>query len=228
MWWPRDDGPTRASAMLTFGILVVCFCADLLLRRRAIAYDFKLLVHRVIRIIYNLFFHPLAKFPGPPWAAASYVPYALKLVNGTFSVWVKDLHDQYQSEVVRISPNDLSFINPQGWKDICGYRVGHIPFEKDVAVYGKAYNGNDTLLTAKKPDHSRMRRVLDYAFTTKALKEQTPVIFEHVDRLIDILTTRVGKDSDGRMDLAQWYAWMTFDVIGERSGSCLMVSHVMP
>ena len=93
--------------------------------------------------------------------------------------------------------------------------MGHTPFEKDVAVYGKAYNGIDTLLTAKKPDHSRMRRVLDYAFTSKALKEQTPVITEHVDRLVDTLTVRVGKDSDRKVDLADWYAWMTFDVIGE-------------
>jgi cytochrome P450 len=165
--------------------------------------------------IYTVFFGPLAKFPGPPLAAASYVPYAFHLADGTLSEWIKELHEQYNSEVVRISPNDLSFICASAWKDICGPRPGHRPFEKDVAVYGKAPNGIDTLLTAKKQDHSRMRRVLDHAFSTKALKEQEPLILGSIDKLVRCLHNQVTRPYAGKVDLTNWYRWMSFDVTGD-------------
>ena len=165
-------------------------------------------------VSYNIFFHPLAKFPGPALAAASYIPYARHQADGSFSVWVKELHEQYKSEIIRISPNEVSFIGVEAWKDISGYRVGHRPFEHDAAVYGRAVNGVDNLLTAKKVDHSRMRRVLDHAFSTKALREQSPIILGYVDSLIEGVYEQAVGTSGGKLDLAQRYSWMSFDLIG--------------
>jgi len=164
--------------------------------------------------VYNIFFHPLAKFRGPALAAASYIPYAQHQADGSFSVWVKELHEQYKSDVIRISPKDVSFIGVQAWKDISGHRVGHRPFEHDAAVYGRARNGVDTLLTAKKADHSRLRRVLDHAFSTKALREQSPVILSYVDSLIEGIYEQAAGPSGGKMDVVQRYSWMSFDLIG--------------
>ncbi|MCJ1282481.1 hypothetical protein MMC26_001804 [Xylographa opegraphella] len=169
----------------------------------------------LVSALYSVFFHPLRKFPGPPFAAASYLPYALHLANGTFSVWVKDLHQQYKSDVVRLSPRDLSFIGASAWKDISGYRAGHRPFDRDVAVYGKPVNGVDTLLTADRLDHPRMRRVLDHAFSSQALKEQDSIILGTVDKFIQCLTNQASQPSTAKVDMAKWFNWMTFDLIGD-------------
>ncbi|MCJ1384126.1 hypothetical protein MMC17_007242 [Xylographa soralifera] len=169
----------------------------------------------LVSAVYSVCFHPLKKFPGPPLAAASYLPYALHLADGTFSVWVKDLHQQYKSEVVRLSPKDLSFIGASAWKDISGYRTGHRPFDRDVAVYGKPVNGVDTLLTADRLDHPRMRRVLDHAFSSRALKEQDSLILSTVDKFIQCLYRQASQPSTEIVDMAKWFNWMSFDLIGD-------------
>ena len=176
---------------------------------------FEYCAYFLIFAIYSISFHPLAKFLGPGSASVSYLPYALHLANGTFSTWVSGLHEHYQSDIVRISPNDLSFIGTSAWKDISGYRTGHRPFDRDVAVYGKPVNGVDTLLTADQQDHQRMRRVLDHAFSSRALKEQDSLILNTIDKFIQCLHNQASQVSTEKVDLTKWFNWMTFDLIGD-------------
>lgn len=70
-------------------------------------------------IIYNLYFHPLAKFPGPRINAASPLPGIIALLKGRLPLDNKKLHDKYGS-VVRVSPNELAFNSVQAWEDIYG------------------------------------------------------------------------------------------------------------
>ena len=116
---------------------------------------------------------------------------------------------------MRTSPTELSFISPDAWSDINGYRVGHKHFEKDLAVVGKPPNGVDSLITAKRVDHSRMRRTLDHAFSIRAFREQEPTVMAFVDRLISRLHDQVNGPSRGKVDVCKWYNWMSFDVIGD-------------
>ena len=62
-------------------------------------------------------FHPLRKFPGPWLAKASVFPFALRVLNGQMDKWTSKLHLRY-GDVVRIMPDELSFINPAAWADI--------------------------------------------------------------------------------------------------------------
>ena len=162
-------------------------------------------------------FHPLAKFPGPKFVAISHIPCAIALVRGTHPYWVKGLHDRYKSNVVRISPTELSFINASAWNDIYGNRPGRRGFDKDLAVYGKPPNGVDSLLTANHTQHARMRRVLDHAFSAKAFREQEPVVRAYVDKLINCLREHVDGPTRGKVDVVNWYNWMSFDIIGDLS-----------
>lgn len=169
--------------------------------------------------IYNAFFHPLAKFPGPRLAALCQGPYTCAALKGKHYLWVKKLHDYYDSDVVRTSPNELSFIGPSAWKDITGGRAGRPPFEQDERVHGKPPNPDRavSMLTAKLPDHSRMRRVLDHAFSSKAFQEQQPVLESYVRKLIDNLREQVHYPRQGDVDLVKWLNWTTFDIIGDFS-----------
>lgn len=84
------------------------------------------------------------------------------------------------------------------------------PFSKDHLVFA----GKQNIVTANDADHSRMRRLLSHAFSDKALREQEPLIQVYVNALIDGLRKQC-KNSEGKADLADWFNWTTFDVVGD-------------
>lgn len=67
-------------------------------------------------LFYNLFLHPLRRFPGG-LGRASVLPKLYFLSRGKLIYHIQDLHKRY-GPVVRIAPNELSFTDPQAWEDI--------------------------------------------------------------------------------------------------------------
>jgi hypothetical protein len=55
------------------------------------------IAYAVYTVIYNVYFHPLAKFPGPPLAATStyWKAYVECIANRSFCHELVDLHAQY-------------------------------------------------------------------------------------------------------------------------------------
>ena len=164
-----------------------------------------------------MFFHPLSSYPGPNIAAASQIPCAFHTLRGRLPQWVKQLHDQYDSDVVRVSPRELSFINASAWKDIHGTRSDRLSFEKDPAVYGLPPNGTASLVTAKRSDHARMRRVLSHAFSIRALHDHEPIVESYVDLLIKRLHEQIAGEQRGKVDISMWFRWLAFDIAGDLS-----------
>jgi hypothetical protein len=76
----------------------------------------------VAHIIYNLYFHPLSKYPGPKLWTAFEVARTIGRMRGDFDLQIVEAHRKH-GEVVRIGVDELSFINPSAWKDIYGH--GH-------------------------------------------------------------------------------------------------------
>ena len=72
-------------------------------------------------VIYNLYFHPLRKFPGPWLAAATPYYFMWKIILGQKHTSAQRLHEKY-GEVVRVKPNELSFISETASKDIYGFK----------------------------------------------------------------------------------------------------------
>lgn len=138
-------------------------------------------------------------------------------MRGTLPYWIKGLHDQFGSDVVRISPRELSFINASAWQDIHGYRPGHRSFEKDPAVYGRPPNNIASLVTANRDDHTRMRRVLSHAFSDRASRDQEPIVESYVDILIKRLHEQVKGTGEAKVDVSMWFKWMSFDIAGDLS-----------
>ncbi|KFY92053.1 hypothetical protein V500_04337 [Pseudogymnoascus sp. VKM F-4518 (FW-2643)] len=162
-------------------------------------------------LIYNLYFHPLASYPGPKSHAAARLPYVYYHLTGQLPYKCHQLHTTY-GDVVRIAPDELSFTNPNAWKDIYGHRQGHTPMPKDMAFYNRPPTGVDSLITANREDHSRYRRLVSHAFSDKALREQEPLIKGYVDLLIQRLHERA---TTGPLEMVAWYNWTTFDLIGD-------------
>ncbi|KAI5213461.1 hypothetical protein AUEXF2481DRAFT_701441 [Aureobasidium subglaciale EXF-2481] len=167
----------------------------------------------VSQVIYRAFVHPLSNYQGPFLYAVSYVPYYLDMWLGRMHTVAKDLHDTY-GDVVRISPTQLSYNTAGAWKDIYGHRPGKAQLEKDPSFYFKQKEG-PSIFISDDADHSRMRRLVSYAFSTQALLEQEPLIMKYVNLLISQLWSEVRGPSHGTLDIVKWFNCTTFDIIGD-------------
>jgi len=184
-------------------------------RRYGYAYqlNFQVIVYQISVYIYNICFHPLAKYPGPKLWAASRVPHELAYVQGRIIHDLAALHKQY-GDVVRVTPTGLSFIIPDAWLDIYVRKPGQPVFRKDELRYTKdlCINGAQEILTADEKDHTRLRRVLTHAFSDRAIREQEPLVQKYVDVLMRQLNEQSSK---GTVDMSKWLNWATFDIIGD-------------
>ncbi|KAK4994695.1 hypothetical protein LTR16_007320, partial [Cryomyces antarcticus] len=173
------------------------------------------LLYHVLPVIYNLYFHPLSKYPGPKALAATRLPLLRALAQGKSVSWTQALHKQY-GPVVRISPDELSYTDAQAWKDIYGHRIaGKTANNKDRMFYGKAVNGVDSILLADEAAHSRGRRIFAHAFSDKALKEQEPLFKNYVNLLAAKLNQILKKDPQAKVDVVKYYNFTTFDIMGD-------------
>lgn len=172
----------------------------------------------LFKITYNLFFHPLRKFPGPKSWAATRLTFILSTLQGGLTRDTWKLHEKY-GDVVRIAPNELSFARPDAFDHILNIRQGRPPFPKNPVVYkGRPGQIADDIGNVASPaGHSRLRRAFDHAFTERALLAQEPVIQKYVELLIQRLTEEAISDKSKScvVDMFDWYSYTTFDILGD-------------
>ena len=137
--------------------------------------------------IYNVFFHPLAKYPGPKSRAATNVPYLKGLWTGYHHRACHALHEKY-GPVVRIAPNKLSYINPQAWKDIYAHkRTREQEMIKDPEWYVRNPDAPH-IVNGNHEEHARYRRLYSPGFSLRSLRDQEPIIQGYVNMFIDGIT----------------------------------------
>ncbi|EKM58550.1 uncharacterized protein PHACADRAFT_193681 [Phanerochaete carnosa HHB-10118-sp] len=80
-------------------------------------------LYSLLKAVYNVYFHPLSRFPGPKLAAASlwWQAYLDLWENGSLSLKLVELHATY-GEIVRIGPNELHFSRPSAFHEIYNSR----------------------------------------------------------------------------------------------------------
>ncbi|KAK8077035.1 cytochrome P450 ClCP1 [Apiospora saccharicola] len=166
----------------------------------------------VYQIVYNIFFSPLRRFPGPLLYTATSIPYDIACARGDAVTVLDRLHAQY-GPVVRTRPTELSYIDGHVWKDVYGFRSGKEEwFKGDVIHY---LNGVPGIISAPKDAHRRYRRSLAHAFSSQGLQEQAPRIRTHVDRLVGALGKHSEEEAGQSVDMGPWLSWVTTDIIGD-------------
>ncbi|KAF2432400.1 cytochrome P450 [Tothia fuscella] len=171
---------------------------------------------QIITYTYNIYFHPLKDYPGPYHAAASHIPLVYHILRGNPVFWTRDIHDEYDSDVVRVAPNELSYRDARAWKDIYGHRKsGEQTIKKSPQFYEPPFEETPNLVLANDETHSRMRRIFSNAFSDRALKQQEPLFLEHVDKLISVLRKSIETDPDEKFDMVKMYNYTTFDLMGD-------------
>ncbi|KAH8807512.1 cytochrome P450 [Xylogone sp. PMI_703] len=171
----------------------------------------------ISRVVYNIFFHPLRKFPGPLANRASIFPRIYHLLNGDLPYHIKDVHSKY-GPVVRIAPNELAFTDPQAWKDIYTRKTnGQYEFPHDMDFYNVEKVHPAAIISSTREDHDRVRKILNPGFSERAMRAQEPVIGRYVDLLMKRLRENC-VDGSGRpraVNMRDWIAYTTFDIIGQ-------------
>lgn len=177
--------------------------------------DLQALTYQAAQYIYNIYFHPLSKFPGPAVAASSRLPLLHSYITGGIADRAQKLHAKY-GDVVRVAPDELSYASAQAWKDIYGHRIGgKESFIKDSRFYADAEGKVHSIINSDDANHGRMRRIFSHAFSDKALKAQEPMFKTYVDMLIDRLHRDTKQDPDFKFDIVKMYNFTTFDIMGE-------------
>nr|B3FWT9.1 RecName: Full=Cytochrome P450 monooxygenase rdc4; AltName: Full=Hypothemycin biosynthesis cluster protein rdc4 [Pochonia chlamydosporia]ACD39773.1 cytochrome P450 [Pochonia chlamydosporia] len=175
----------------------------------------QLLGYVVYTAIYNVYFHPLANFPGPKYLAASRIPLAFKRLTGEEVAMTYKLHIKY-GPYVRVSPDELSTISTAATKDVYGHntRAGGVP--KDFKAYymkNQRKDGTEGLLTAGDEEHYRQRKVFAPAFSDRAIREQEPLLKKYTDLLVAKSYEKC--QTAGKVDMVMFFNFATFDFIAD-------------
>jgi cytochrome P450 len=168
------------------------------------------------KIVYNLWLHPLAKYPGPLLARITDFVYWYHWLRGRLPYFIEATHEEYGSRV-RIGPNRVSYIEPEAWKDISGHNTKGKTLRviKDPGFYINSPHLKEPSLLIELDDgkHASLRKLFTHGFSDRALKAQEPLIRTHVDKMISNIRQEAA--SGRSVDMVKLYNCCTFDIIGE-------------
>jgi len=163
--------------------------------------------------VYNLYFHPLARFPGPLAHRATRLAFLRRYIKGTLSKDLLAFHDKY-GPIVRIAPDELAFNHPDAWKDIYGHKAEEFP--KFLTFY-PGRGGPPNIVTTKHHfDHRKLRHQLAPQFSDRSMREQEPIFTQYMDLMIKRMHEKAeGPGPKPVFDMVSWYTWTAFDIIGD-------------
>lgn len=163
------------------------------------------------RSVYLLYFHPLSRYPGPKVWAISRLPWAYHVLRGDLWHAYDRFHDIY-GPVVRVAPDELTFIAPETWQDVYALSKTRPQLDKDPRAQLKPLiPGADSLFTAVGDDHRRIKGVFVGAFADKSLRDQTENIHDTSTAFIQRLRHEKVK-GQGVVDLHRILGYAAFDL----------------
>lgn len=200
------DGSTGLAVLLSTVLSLPCYKNN-----TKSNYPAQVIIYYVTKIVYNVFFHPLSRFPGPVSHALSRLPYCYYALLGTLPFHMLDLHDRY-GDIVRIAPDELAFSHPDAWKDIMGHKNGEEELGKADWFY-RPFPEARHIVNEERDQHKCLRRAMAHGFSEKSMRDQEPLIRKYTDLLLEKL--HVHSKSGQPVALSDWYNFTTFDIIGD-------------
>lgn len=176
-----------------------------------------LLAYPLYQAVYNAYFHPLSKFPGPRHWGASRIPFVYNLLSGSLVKRQRELHERY-GPVFRMAPDEISFASEEAFNDIYSWRQGHKRAIRDPAFSVAPEGQADNLITTSNVKfHARVRGLLSHSFTEDSLHEQQSLIEGHADMFVhQFWRAATAKENAGKgalFNLTDWVNFFTMDVV---------------
>lgn len=166
-----------------------------------------------IHIIYNTFFHPISRVPGP--IAAKYTTWWLtrRYFAGSWLDDVVRLHQRY-GPIVRIAPNEVSFVDEGALRELYGHGKPSqkTPWYDTWVIPGM---GDSFFATTDRTIHRRIRSRVSGTYSMSAILTMEELIGEVMELNVKTLTARAKDGKPLRLD--QYVNFFTFDVVGQLS-----------
>lgn len=161
----------------------------------------------ILRWIYRLTLHPLAKFPGPKLAAMTSL-YAMSYDLPIETSYVKEFpkwHEQH-GPVIRIEPNHLHIRDMDAYNQV--FKVG-TKFNRDPAIYSFPFTKGSFFNKLSVKEAKPHRDMYFPYFSRAAVNKLEPILQEHVSKFLK----RLGQAaSDSRpVDLSLGFRCLTAD-----------------
>ncbi|KEZ42082.1 hypothetical protein SAPIO_CDS6308 [Scedosporium apiospermum] len=143
-----------------------------------------LLFYIISIIVYRVFFHQLAKYPGPLLGKFTDLPKMMAMFRMDRVTWQTKMLKKY-GDPVRISTNELIFGSMKSWQDIYGQSSN--PCTKEPSFYDMftATGATSILNEIDRGQHSRLRRLVSHSFSERALLQDEAIIRQRVDVYIN-------------------------------------------
>ncbi|CVL09361.1 related to benzoate-para-hydroxylase (cytochrome P450) [Fusarium mangiferae] len=175
---------------------------------------FLILGHIIALMLYRLYLHPLAKYPGPFWARISAFPAFYYTLRQDRHIWFWKLQERY-GPTFRITPNSVLVNTPTGLEAIYNSKA-NVKKAEYYRVYPRNIHAVTTWNSIDKTTHARKRRVMSHAFSDKALRSCEPLIQSNIDRWVQLLDQEIGeKKRSDSLNMARWADHLVFDTLGE-------------
>lgn len=165
----------------------------------------------LLSLCYNAFFHPLARFPGPPLASITGLWRLYHITIGDWSEIILDLHQKY-GRVVRLAPNELSVVDESAMKALHGHNTAAIK-SKWYSAFQSSQGAPNQLATQDPKVHAGIRRRFAPAFKMSVLLR----LEDDMQACLDKLWKSLEKPAlEGTViDMCRYTETVTWDVIGQ-------------
>ncbi|KAF3049352.1 hypothetical protein E8E11_004388 [Didymella keratinophila] len=172
-------------------------------------------VYIFVTAVYRLYFHPLAKFPGPFWAKLSTFPAWWHSKNQDRHLWHLSLQEEYGPEY-RYAPNSVCLNTPSAYRHLFGPK-GNVKKSEYYSVWPKTVDHINTWSATSVPIHARKRRVINYAFSEGALRGAEVFVHSNVDRWLGLLGQAKEKGDvwTKSINMADQVTYLVFDILGD-------------
>ncbi|PYI08343.1 cytochrome P450 [Aspergillus sclerotiicarbonarius CBS 121057] len=166
------------------------------------------------RLIYLLFLHPLAKFPGPVLARISDAYGAYHAWKGDAHLDMWRMHEQY-GDFVRHMPNTLFIRNAEALHAIYSTKAYASVVKSPHYRVLESGSVASTFSLRGGHDHLWRRRIVSTALSEKAQRGMDPRIAVHVRKFCEaVFPARQGSLGEP-MNMDEWCGYLSFDLMSD-------------
>ncbi|EHK98176.1 putative sterigmatocystin biosynthesis monooxygenase stcF [Glarea lozoyensis 74030] len=158
---------------------------------------------------------PLSKYPGPLLAKISSLPNFYYTTTGNRHIWIWQCHQIY-GHTFRYHPTGLLFSTAPAYRSIYATK-SNVRKSPSYAVWARNEQNHNTLTVLGRVEHAVKRKVLNLAFSEKAVRYAEGRVRGEVGRWVDVLAEGEEGKGDGwsvPMNAAVVTNRLVFDIAG--------------
>lgn len=163
--------------------------------------------------IYRLYFHPLAKYPGPLRYKLSSLPLLWQAYRGNRHLYHLRDHEKY-GPIVRIAPDTLSFNTATALSTIYGSRNANVQKSEFYKTFDYTAGAWSTLTETDKDVHAAKRRWVAPIFSAESIKVSEPLIVDVIERFCETIKP-AGQGWGEKWNATNMSNYLGYDIMGQ-------------